>query len=161
MRFPCSLHELSKRLPWYYLEISTRFPWDFLEITMRLPWDCYEITMRFPWEFHEISMKFPWDFHEISLRGRFFWKNLNLWLSYWVREFVATREAIASKNMIEEGLMEPCGMKRTSWCSRVLPVLKYNDIEQSIKTKKRMAHPTESSNQLLRHIKPTSRFCAS
>ena len=70
------------------------------------------------------------------------------------------------KDMLEAEILEPMGLKESEWCSRSFPVLKgdgssvrlVSDFKNVNRCIKRPTHPTDSANQLLRQISPTSRY---
>ena len=72
------------------------------------------------------------------------------------------------KDMIDADLIEPMGLKESPWCSRAFPVLKgdkqsvriVSDFKAVNRCLTRPTHPTDSAQQLLRQIKPTSRYFA-
>ena len=72
------------------------------------------------------------------------------------------------KDMLEAEILEPMGLKESDWCSRSFPVLKgdgssvrlVSDFKNVNRCIKRPTHPTDSANQLLRQISPTSRYFA-
>ena len=74
------------------------------------------------------------------------------------------------KDMIDAELIEPMGLRESEWCSRAFPVLKgdgcsvriVSDFKAVNRCITRPTHPTDSAQQLLRQIKPTScaRVCA-
>ena len=72
------------------------------------------------------------------------------------------------KDMIDAELIEPMGLRESQWCSRAFPVLKgdgcsvriVSDFKNVNRCISRPAHPTDSAQQLLRQINPTSRYFA-
>ena len=70
------------------------------------------------------------------------------------------------RDMLDAGVLEPMGLKERAWCSRSFPVLKgdgssvrlVSDFKNVNRCIKRPTHPTDSDNQLLRQISPTSRY---
>ena len=72
------------------------------------------------------------------------------------------------KDMVDGGLLVPCCLETSKWCSRAFPVLKSNkkncpvvaDFKISNKNIVRPHHLTESSGQLLRHVSPKAKVFA-
>ena len=70
------------------------------------------------------------------------------------------------RDMLEAEIIEPMGLRESNWCSRSFPVLKsdgssvrlVSDFKNVNRCIKRPNHPTDSANQLLRQIAPTSRY---
>ena len=68
--------------------------------------------------------------------------------------------------MLEAEIIEPMGLKESNWFSRSFPVLKgdgssvrlVSDFKNVNRCIKRPNHLTDSANQLLRQIAPTSRY---